>query len=241
MNSVVTTMPGRSRAVIFQVINWKCELTLIKLLALVTVVPLVVSGCTAEPREEAPPQTSPASEEIRDPVEPSAPAANATGLDAPQASATAETAVLAVEGGGIRFFNPATTAATAIQFGRPQSEVLATLERVRGPTGKGTNESCEAGPVQYAKWPDGLSLVFQRDRFVGWGLDGRAAGAISTAGGIGPGSTREALDQTYANVEVSKTTLGDEFSAGGFFGLLDGPNATSKITDMWAGVNCVAR
>ena len=149
--------------------------------------------------------------------------------------------MLAVEGGGIRFFNPATTAATPIQFGRPQSEVLAALERVRGPAGKGTNESCGAGPVQYANWPDGLSLVFQHDRFVGWGLDGRAAGAISTAGSIGPGSTREALDGTYGNVEVSKTTLGDEFSAGGFFGLLDGPNATSKITDMWAGVNCVAR
>lgn len=149
--------------------------------------------------------------------------------------------MLAVEGEGIRFFNPVTTAATPIPFGRTRSEVLATLERVRGSAGKGTNEDCGAGPVQYANWPDGLSLVFQRDRFVGWGLDGRAAGAISTAGSIGPGSTREALDRTYGNVEVSKTTLGDEFSAGGFFGLLDGPNATSKITDMWAGVNCVAR
>lgn len=210
-------------------------------LALFTAVLIVVSGCTAEPREEAPPQTSPASEAIRDRVEPRAPAANATGLDAPQASATTETAVLAVDGEGMRFFNPVTTAATPIPFGRPQSEVIATLERVRGPAGTGTNESCGAGPVQYANWADGLSLVFQRDRFVGWGLDGRAAGAISTAGSIGPGSTREALDGTYGNVEVRKTTLGDEFSAGGFFGLLDGPNATSRITDMWAGVNCVAR
>ena len=149
--------------------------------------------------------------------------------------------MLAVEGGGLRFFNPVTTAAAPIPFGRTRSEVLAILERVRGPAGKGTNKDCGAGPVQYANWPDGLSLVFQRDRFVGWGLDGRTAGAISTAGSIGPGSTREALDGTYGNVEVSKTTLGDEFSAGGFFGLLDGPNATSRITDMWAGVNCVAR
>lgn len=215
-------------------------MTLTRNLAVFTAV-LIVSGCTAEPGEEAPLQTSPAPEAIRDPVEPRAPAANATALDPPHASGTTETAVLAVDGEGIRFFNPATTAATPIPFGRPQSEVIAMLERVRGPAGTGTNESCGAGPVQYANWADGLSLVFQRDRFVGWGLDGRAAGAISTAGSIGPGSTREALDGTYGNVEVRKTTLGDEFSAGGFFGLLDGPNATSKITDMWAGVNCVAR
>lgn len=159
-------MSGRSQAVMFQVIDWKCELTLIKLLALVTAIPFVVSGCAAEPRDEAPPQTSPASGAMRDPVEPPAPTANGKGFDAPQGSATTQKAMLAVEGEGIRFFNPVTTAATPIPFGRPQSEVLATLERVRGPAGKGTNEDCGAGPVQYANWPDGLSLVFQRDRFV---------------------------------------------------------------------------
>lgn len=224
-----------------QVIDWNYELPLIKNFTFVTGVLFGLSGCTAEPREEAPPQTSTASEAMRDPVEPPAKTANAMVLDSPKASATTETPVLAVEGAGIRFFNPATTAATRIPFGRPQSEVLAKLERVRGPAGMGTNQDCGAGPVQYASWPDGLSLVFQRDRFVGWSLDGRAAGALSTAGSIGPGSTREALNGTYGNVEVRKTSLGAEFSAGGFFGLLDGPNATSKITDMWAGVNCVAR
>lgn len=216
-------------------------MTLIKLLALVTIIPFVVSGCTAEPSDEARPQTSPASETTRDPVEAPAPTADVRGLDAEQASTKTETAVLAVEGEGIRFFNPVTTAATPLSFGRPQSEVLATLERIRGPAGRGTNQDCGAGPVQYANWPDGLSLVFQRNRFVGWGLDSRAAGAIATAGSIGPGSTRAALDGTYGNVEVGTTTLGDEFSAGGFFGLLDGPNVTSRITNMWAGVNCVAR
>ncbi|MGY6637283.1 MAG: hypothetical protein ACXIUO_09110 [Erythrobacter sp.] len=216
------------------------KLPYIKNLSLVTAVLCVVTACTAEPQDKAAPQTPPVSEAMRDPVEPPAPSAIPTGLDAPPASATTERAVLAVEGEGIRFFNPVTTSATPIPFGRPRSEVLATLERVRGPAGMGTNEDCGAGPVQYASWADGLSLVFQRDRFVGWGLDGRAAGAISTAGGIGPGSTREALDGAYGNVEVRKTSLGNEFSAGGFFGLLDGPNANSKITDMWAGVNCVA-
>lgn len=215
-------------------------MSLSKLASLVTAALFVLGGCTAEP-QEAPLQTPPNSESMRDPAGSSAPTSSGTGPDAAKNSANAQNPVLAVEGGGIRFFNPVTSSATPIPFGRPQSKVLAALERVRGPAGRGTNESCGAGPVHYANWPDGLSLVFQNDRFAGWSLDGRAAGALSTAGSIGPGSTREDLDGTYGNVEVRQTSLGDEFSAGGFFGLLNGPNATSRITHMWAGVNCVAR
>ena len=126
---------------------------------------LLVGGCAAEPAEEAPSQTSPATESISDPVEPHAVTASGKGFDAAQGSATTQQPVLAVEGEGIRFFNPVTSSATPIPFGRPQATVLAALERVRGPAGKGTNESCGAGPVQYANWPDGLSLVFQNDRF----------------------------------------------------------------------------
>lgn len=148
---------------------------------------------------------------------------------------------LAVDGDGLRLFDPVTTSASPIPFGRSQSEVVGALERFRGPAGKGTNQDCGAGSVDYAIWPDGLSLVFKGDRFVGWGLDGRAAGAVSTGGSVGPGSTRKQLVEAYADVRVSKTSLGNEFTAGGLAGLLDGPNASSKITDMWAGTSCVAR
>lgn len=148
---------------------------------------------------------------------------------------------LAVDGEGLRLFNATTGAATPIAFGRPQSDVLNALERLRGAAAKGTNLDCGAGRVDYATWPDGLSLVFQRARFVGWGLDSRAAGALTTASGVGPGSTREQLDEVYAGVSVEQTSLGTEFAAGGFSGVIDGVNASSKITDMWAGTNCVAR
>lgn len=148
---------------------------------------------------------------------------------------------IAVEGEGLRLFNPITTAARSIPFGRPRAELLAILERLRGPAQKATNADCGAGPVEFATWPDGLSVVFQGNRFVGWGLDRRADGKHSTASGIGPGSTREDLDGAYANVSVRRTSLGTEFSAGGFSGLIDGPSAYSRITDMWAGISCVAR
>ena len=120
--------------------------------------------------------------------------------------------------------------------------MLASLERVRGQAAQGTNADCGAGPVQYANWADGLSLVFQRGRFVGWGLDGRAAGAITTVDDIGVGTSRAQLEEAFGPpIEVRQTSLGTEFSAGAMHGLIDGKGATARITDMWAGVSCVAR
>lgn len=152
-----------------------------------------------------------------------------------------DAAALAVEGEGLRFFARSTGSATPLAFGLDADQVLGVLERNRGTAARGTNEDCGAGPVQYANWADGLSVVLQNGRFVGWGLDRRAAGAIQTANGIGPGSTRAELDEAFGTVTVSQTSLGAEFAAGEVFGLLDGPGPTAKITDMWAGVSCVAR
>lgn len=153
----------------------------------------------------------------------------------------ASAVALAVEGEGLRFFARSTGSATPLAFGLGADQVLEVLERNRGPADRGTNENCGAGPVQYANWADGLSVVLQTGRFVGWSLDGRAAGAIGTANGIGPGSSRAELDEAFGTVTVSQTSLGSEFAAGEIFGVLDGPSATAKITDMWAGVSCVAR
>lgn len=119
--------------------------------------------------------------------------------------------------------------------------MLASLEVVRGPAGRGTNADCGAGPVDYANWADGLSLVFQDDRFVGWGLDGRAAGALATANRVGPGMTRRALTNAFGTIGFTQTSLGTEFAAGGVYGVLDGPGPQAKVTDMWAGVSCAAR
>ncbi len=147
---------------------------------------------------------------------------------------------LAVEGEGLRWFLQPSGSARAIPFGRSQHEVMASLEPVRGLAAKGTNQDCGVGPVQYATWRDGLSLVFQGNRFVGWSLDGRAEDVIATAAGVGPGTTRAALKSAY-NATVSRTSLGYEFSAGDLHGVLDGAAAGARVTDMWAGVSCVAR
>lgn len=153
----------------------------------------------------------------------------------------AEQPKLAVDSEGLRWFLPPNGSARPLAFGMPEAEVLASLERVRGPAGKGVNQDCGAGPVQYANWPDGLSLVFQNGQFAGWGLDRRASGALATVNGVGPGMSRSALAESFGSVTFQNTSLGTEFAAGEIFGLLDGAGSEAKITDMWAGVSCVAR
>lgn len=156
-----------------------------------------------------------------------------TNNDAPPAG---QSPALAVEAEGLRLFNPQTGSARPIAFGSPRQQVLAALE-FRGAPGTGTNSECGAGPLVYANWPDGLGLYFQDEKFVGWNLDQRGADALTTASGIGPGSTRAELEAAYST-KISETTLGTEFAAGEIFGILEGKGGAAKITNMWSGTSC---
>ena len=149
---------------------------------------------------------------------------------------------LALDPEGLRWFLPPSGTARPLPFGMAKADVLASLERSRGEAAEGTNEDCGAGPVQYANWADGLSLVFQNGRFAGWGLDGRARDGITSADGIGIDTTRAELDAAIGPaLVVRRTSLGTEFTAGAYHGLFDSPKPDARITDMWAGVSCVAR
>ena len=142
-----------------------------------------------------------------------------------------------MDGEGLRLVNSETGATRALPFGAPQAQVLEVLQRLRGPAGQGDNPECR---LQYANWADGLSLTFRDGRFLGWSLDRRATGALTTMSGIGPGSTRRELTSAHDAV-FSQTTLGLEFTAGDMAGLLDGPGPDARVTDLWAGETCIAR
>ena len=148
--------------------------------------------------------------------------------------------MLAVDGEGLRLVDPASGRSTPLAFGLPEDEVVASLERLRGRAARGTNGECGAGPLRYANWPDGLSLLFGDKHFAGWSLDKRAAGTITTMAGIGPGSRRSELESAYA-AKFMVTTIGTEFSAGKIGGVLDGAKPTARITVMWAGTTCIFR
>ena len=188
-----------------------------------------VAGCNSPAND--PPPLPPANETLQAKTEQSRP----DPVAAPPATAKADP-------DGLCVFLPPNGAARPLAFGNPQADVLASVERLRGDAVEGTNQDCGAGPVQYANWKDGLSLVFQKGSFVGWSLDSRSKSRIATADGIGIGTTRAQLDDAIGPpLEVRQTSLGNEFSAGQYHGLFDGLEAKARITDMWAGVSCVAR
>lgn len=205
---------------------------------------MIVAGCSEPDRSSSEPA---AKAEAFVPAK-AAPSSTGTALGqaAPAVGAAASLNVawprLALDPDGLRWFLQPSGASRTLPFGMAQAEVLASLEKERGLAARGTNADCGAGPVAFAGWADGLSLLFQDGRFVGWGLDSRSERGVRTADGIGIGSTRAELDDAMGPpLQVRKTTLGTEFSAGEYHGLFENGRPEARITDLWAGVSCVAR
>ncbi|HEX2806640.1 MAG TPA: hypothetical protein VHN80_10770, partial [Kineosporiaceae bacterium] len=118
------------------------------------------------------------------------------------------------------------TALTATLGGRPRSS---------------SSSECGQGP-RTTLGRSGFSALFNRTTFVGWTDTGRTGHRLTTANGIGVGSTLTALRKAFGPVTVTSDTLGPEFTLGsGFGGLLDGTGGQSRITTLYAGETCFFR
>jgi len=182
-------------------------------------------ACSSETPSDQPVETAPAA--VQTTPAPAVADKETVAKDAP---------ALAVEAEGLRLFNRQSGSARAIAFGTVRGDVLSMLAFLGKPE-TGTNGECGAGALDYANWPSGLGLFFQDDKFAGWNLNDRSKGEVTTASGIGIGSSRTDLESAYT-ANISETTLGTEFAAGELFGLLDGKGKAAKITNMWGGVSC---
>lgn len=128
-----------------------------------------------------------------------------------------------------------------VAFGMSRAEATRMLKTALGnPIEEADNQDCGAGSLGYAAFRDGLSLYFEGDKFAGWDLDGRDSPKFTTANGIGIGMTRKALEAA-GKVEVGETTIGQEFMMGDLSGLLSSGAPDAKVTNLWAGVTCIAR
>lgn len=167
---------------------------------------------------------------------PSVPASRASGADA---GAATPAATLALDGEGLRIFMAETGASRAIPFGIAKADALAMLEAVQGapPGDQGENVDCGA---TNAIWPDGLTVWFARDRFVGWSV-ASAASPLSTAGGLAVGTSRADLENGASVATIAPSSLGEEFTAGDVAGLLDSAGADARVSNLWAGEVCIAR
>lgn len=165
----------------------------------------------------------------------------------PTAQPTPAMAVIALSGDGLDFVDPVSGSARHVLFDTDTETVVAMLTRVKGERPEqAVNGECGAGPVQFATWDDGLSVLSQEDKFLGWSMNARPslAGAdrppLTTMGGIGLGSPRSALEAVSVT-RVTPTSLGTEFSTGSLYGLLESPESDAPVTAMWAGLSCVFR
>jgi hypothetical protein len=94
--------------------------------------------------------------------------------------------------------------------------------------------------VQVVQWP-GFALYLDGTRFVGWSE--QAGGEhLTTADGIGVGTTLADLRSARTGVQVRTGSLGAEWSlAEGLAGGLSGTQPTSTITRIAVGQTCLAR
>ncbi|UZK67508.1 hypothetical protein [Sphingomonas sp. M1-B02] len=126
-------------------------------------------------------------------------------------------------------------------FGMEQALATQIVEASLGnPMEEGDSQDCGAGPLSFASFRGGLTLYFQEAKFAGWDVDGRDGGKFATANGIGIGSTRTALEAA-GPLTVEDSSIGIEFVSGEMSGLLSSRAPEGTVTNIWAGVNCIAR
>ena len=177
-------------------------------------------------------------------VAPAADSAQDTGA----ASRAMTSAVLVLDGEGLRIVLEPSGSARPIPFGESRASVVEQVSRLRNgqQPEMAENLDCRATVATWAA--STLQLFFTPDaapQFIGWSLGGRArtdstAPAVTTASGIGIGSTRAALESAYV-ARVARSSLGVEFTAGGMAGLLASNAANAPIRNLWAGQVCLAR
>lgn len=153
---------------------------------------------------------------------------------------------LALSANTLQIVNPENGSTREIAFGMPFDQTLTIVEKILNtePTAS-INSECGAGPLRFATWDNGLTLLFKEKNgewlFAGWEANKpkNPQSKLSTMAGIGIGSTRKEMESVYV-IKVMKTSLGYEFStkAEDFFGIFDGPNKDAKITNLWSGLSC---
>ncbi len=189
---------------------------------------LALAACS----RETPPPASP--------VQVATVKSHAAGVAAAQVIAPSEAAAsrLALDAEGLRLFNAVSGASRLVPFGTDRPDALRAIGAAqKAPLrSEGANADCSA---RYTAWQDGLTMWFVKDRFVGWSAKAGTA-PIGTAAGVKVGSSRKDLESAYA-ATVKQSTLGHEFSAGALAGLLDSGKPDGVVTDLWAGVTCLAR
>ena len=193
--------------------------------------PSVPAAPTVGLTEAPPPDAPPA------PKAPQTPEATAT---APAEDAAGDVAVI-LRSDGLGFAVDADSV-RQLPFERTDQQTAATaLERALGtPTAQESGLECGPGPLDSLAW-DGFSVYFLDGAFAGWYLSEPAPTLLTTAEGVGLGTTLDDLNAAYGDVSVQDSTIGIEWAGGGLSGILSEDTAAGAVEVIWAGANCIAR
>jgi len=128
-----------------------------------------------------------------------------------------------------------------LPFGTPRSAVSAALTATLGELRVSRLTECGQGArTQLDR--QGFSVLLQGTRFVGWTDAGSAGRHLTTADGVGVGSTLGQVRAQYPGVSVTTGTLGPEFSSPrGLSGLTTAASSAGKVTTIYAGESCFFR
>ncbi len=155
--------------------------------------------------------------------------------------------VIALDGEGLRFVDSKTGSTRLLAFGTDRTATETAIASQLGALdGRSSSDECGAGPVDFSNFGDFIAN-FQDDRFVGWFLrEGDKNKVLTTMSGIGIGTKRSEMVESVAFDIYDDSTIGTEFTTGGddpggFSGLLDSDAQDARITDLWAGTNCIFR
>ena len=166
--------------------------------------------------------------------------------DKPESSAVAES-VMALDGEGLRLVNGDTGSTSLLSFGASRAAVeQAVAEHLGAAEGRSSNDECGAGAMDFTSYGEFIAN-FQDDRFVGWDLRERNKNKVlTTINGIGIGTKRSEMAESMVFDMYDDSTIGIEFytsgdGPGGFSGLFESEEPDARITNLWAGTNCIFR
>lgn len=191
-----------------------------------------LAAACGQPSEESTPAA---------PAAPAAPTATAEPAAPATPAAAAASGAVALDQEGLRLVSESGST-RLVAFGVPTADAVAALSSVLGaPADRSTNSECGAGPTEFVSWPNDLDALFLDGKFSGWSLGPKSDGKVTTMDGIGVGSTRQQLTESFGNLTVEASTLGIEFTAGDIAGILDKDGPAGKVETIWGGTSCVFR
>lgn len=232
----------------------------VTVVSLFVIMSCALAGCTSSPSATpvaaesspseatsptAPPPTSPtpaASAEASTSSSDAASTIDASVLPTPSSSAPAAPPMLSLRPDGLALLTADGATTSTLLFGTATAaQVDRAITLALGRPTRDTLSECGQGP-RASSTRDRFSALYDGTRFVGWSDSGKTKRKLTTANGLGVGSTLGQVKQQEPDAKVSTDTLGPEFfSETGVSGILDGTKTSSKVTLLYAGETCFFR